>query len=370
MNSLKVLVLSNDTTYTYNLRNEVLERLVNDGHEVVVVSKPLLLRDELEALGCRLIDLNTNRHGTNPISDFGLMLQFRKIIRTEKPDLVLTYNIKPNAYGGMACRMTKSRYMANITGLGTALEYPGLMQKITSRLYKLGVAGADCVFFQNEENEQFFKTHHMLRKETHTRLLPGSGVSLKRHHALPYPADDGKIHFLFIARIMQAKGTDLYLNAAKRIHEKHPNAVFHICGLCDDEKYNDLLKEAEKGGYILYHGEQKDMIPFFEQAHCIVHPSYYPEGMSNVLLEAAAHCRPIITTDRSGCRETVEDGKTGFIIPIRDEDALVNALEKFLQTSWEEKRDMGLRGRTKIEREFDRQLVVKAYEEEIERIFA
>lgn len=370
MNSLKILVISNDTTYTYNLRNEVLESLVNDGHEVVVASKPLLLQDELKTIGCRLIDLETNRHGTSPISDLGLLLRCRRILKSEKPDLVLTYNIKPNAYGGMACRMTKSRYMANITGLGTALEYPGLMQKITSRLYKLGVAGADCVFFQNAENEQFFETHHMLRKGTHTRLLPGSGVSLKLHKAMPYPEESDRIHFLFIARIMQQKGIDLYLGAAKRIFETHKNVMFHICGLCDDAKYDGFLKEAQRDGYILYHGEQKDMIPFFEQAHCIVHPSYYPEGMSNVLLEAAAHCRPIITTDRSGCRETVEDGKTGFVIPIRDEDALVDALEKFLQMSWEQKRDMGLAGRAKIEREFDRQLVVKAYKEEIERIFA
>lgn len=235
---------------------------------------------------------------------------------------------------------------------------------------KIGVAGAECIFFQNEENKQFFETHRMIRKGTRTKLLPGSGVSLKMHKAMPYPAEDGQINFLFIARIMKEKGIDLYLGAAKRIYEKHKNVMFHICGLCDDEKYNGLLKEAEKDGYILYHGEQKNMIPFFEMAHCIVHPSYYPEGMSNVLLEAAAHCRPIITTDRSGCRETVEDGKTGFVIPIKDEDALAEALERFLAMSWEQKRNMGLAGRAKIEREFDRQIVVQLYEEEVERVFA
>ncbi len=108
------------------------------------------------------------------------------------------------------------------------------------------------------------------------------------------------------------------------------------------------------------------MVSFFAMAHCIVHPSYYPEGMSNVLLEAAAHCRPIIATDRAGCRETVDDGKSGFVIPIKNEDALVEALEKFLSMSWEQKKDMGLAGRAKVEKEFDRQIVVKAYVEEIE----
>ena len=145
--------------------------------------------------------------------------------------------------------------------------------------------------------------------------------------------------------------------------------MFHICGYCDDKRYLDLLKETEIDGYISYHGEQKNMLPFFAMANCIVHPSYYPEGMSYVLLEAAAHCRPIITTNRPGCRETVDDGKTGFIIPTKNEDALVDAIEKFLEMSWQQQCDMGLAGRKKIEREFDRQIVVDAYMEEIERIF-
>lgn len=370
MNKLKVMILANDTTYTYNLRNEIIERLVLDGHEVVVVSQPLNLQEELKGLGCRLVDIKTNRHGTNPCSDFRLLLKFRKVLLDEKPDVALSYNIKPNVYGGIACRMTKTHYIANITGLGTAVEYPGLMQKITTMLYKIGIAGADCVMFQNRENMRFFVDNHMLPKKARIRLLPGSGVSLKVHKAMEYPEDNNMINFLFIARVMAEKGIDLYIGAAKRIYEKYKNVMFHICGQCDDKKYIRLLKEAEKDGYITYHGEQKSMVPFFEMAHCIVHPSFYPEGMSNVLLEAAAHCRPIIATDRAGCRETVDDGKSGFIIPIKNEDALVNALDKFLSMNWGKKRDMGRAGRAKVEREFNRQIVVRAYVEEIERIIS
>lgn len=363
----KILFLANDTTYTYNLRNEIIERLVADGYEVVIVSQLLLFQDELKDMGCRLVSLETNRHGTNPISDLGLLMKFRSILSAEKPDVALTYNIKPNAYGGIACRMTKTRYLPNITGLGTAVEYPGLMQTISTKLYKAGVAGADCVFFQNEENRQFFISRHMLPENARTRLLPGSGVSLKIHKAMPYPEDRDCIHFLFIARVMREKGIDLYLNAAERIYAEHKNVMFHICGQCDDERYTELLKLAGEKGYIQYHGEQKDMIPYFQMAHCIVHPSYYPEGMSNVLLEAAAHCRPIIATDRAGCRETVDNGKSGFVIPIKNEDALTDALKRFLEMSWEQRRDMGLAGRKKIEQEFDRQIVVRAYMEEIEK---
>ncbi len=367
MQGLKVLVLANDTTYAFNLRDELLERLVSDGNEVIVASQPLLYQDELKGMGCRLIDIETNRHGKNPLSDLGLLSKFKKLLKAEKPDMVLTYNIKPNVYGGMACKSLKIRYIPNITGLGTAVEYPGMMQKLTTRLYKSGVAGASCIMFQNDENQAFFAEHKMLKQGVRTRLLPGSGVNLNKHKAMPYPENSDTINFLFIARVLKEKGIDLYLNSAKRIYEKHKNVVFHICGLCDDESYLGLLDEAEKSGYIKYHGQQKDMIPFFEMAHCIVHPSYYPEGMSNVLLEAAAHCRPIIATDRSGCRETVDDRKSGFIVPIKDEEALVNALEAFLAMPYDQKRDMGLAGRAKIEKEFDRQFVVGAYLEEIER---
>ena len=202
MKNLKVMILANDTTYTYNLRNEIIERLVADGHEVLIASQPLLLQDELKALGARLIDIETNRHGVNPFSDLGLLLKYRKLLLDEKPDIALTYNIKPNAYGGIACRMTKTHYIPNITGLGTAVEYPGLMQKISTKLYKAGVAGADCIMFQNEENRQFFIEHHMMPKKARTRLLPGSGVSLKVHQVMDYAADKETVNFLFVARVM------------------------------------------------------------------------------------------------------------------------------------------------------------------------
>ena len=156
-----------------------------------------------------------------------------------------------------------THYLPNITGLGTAVEHPGLMQKLTTRLYKVGVAGADCVFFQNTENKMFFEQHNMLNTKTKIRLLPGSGVSLKIHKPLSYPTEEDIISFLFIARIMKEKGIELYLNAAKRIYEGHKNVMFHICGYCDDNSYLQRIKDAEKDGYIAYHGEQKDMIPFF-----------------------------------------------------------------------------------------------------------
>ena len=174
--------------------------------------------------------------------------------------------------------------------------------------------------------------------------------------------------YLRINDILKEKGIDLYLNAAEHFHAQRQDVVFHICGGCDDARYLSILEDAQNRGVVEYHGQQKNMLPFYEQAGCVVHPSYYPEGMSNVLLEAAAHARPIIATDRSGCRETVDDGVTGYVIPIKDSTALIAALEKFLALTYQQRIDMGLAGRQKMEREFARQIVVQKYLEELAQI--
>lgn len=311
-------------------------------------------------MGCTLIGIDNDRHGKNPLQDGRLLLRYLSILRQEQPEAVLSFNIKPNIYGGMACRHLGIRFLPNVTGLGTALEYPGPLQALTCALYRIGVSRADCIFFQNRSNQDFFASRRLISPGTRSVLLPGSGVDLGAFSPLPYPRGD-TVHFLFVSRILKEKGIDLYLHAARAIRRTHPEAVFHVCGCCDDPAYRAVMESAVQAGDIVYHGEQRDMRPFYEMACCVVHPSYYPEGMANALLEAAACARPIITTDRSGCAETVEDGRTGLLIPIRDQGALTAALERFLSLSWEQRRDMGRLGREKMEREFDRAIVADRY---------
>lgn len=360
----KVAILANDTTYTYNLRGALIKELIKQKYEIYIIAEILGFKQELETLGCNLINIDIGRHGTNPISDLKLMRKYKKILKQIKPGFVLSYNIKPNVYGGLACQSIKTKFMPNITGLGTALEYPGLMQKLTVFLNKIGLKKADVVFFQNSENMSFFEKHKILSKKTKMVLLPGSGVDLEKHKLMDYP-NDKIIKFLYIARIMKDKGIDIYLETARKIKEKYVNTEFHICGYCDDDKYKDILDKYAKEKIIIYHGEQKNMLPFFEMAHAIVHPSYYPEGMSNVLLEAAAHGRPIICTDRSGCRETVDNEKTGFLVSIKNTNSVITAAENIINMSFKERKEMGLKGRKKIEKEFDRLFVVKSYIKEI-----
>ena len=356
----KIVILTNDTMFTYKHRKEIIESLCLKNYEVVIVCRLLQFQEEFIKLGCRLVNINNNRHSKNPLKDIGLFWQYYKILKKEKPNLVLSFHIKPNIYGGMACRLLNIPYIVNITGLGTAVEYPGKLQKLTVSLYKIALKKVNTIFFQNVGNQNFFEEHKLIPNKAKTVLLPGSGVNLTEYQPLPY--DQTKtINFLFTARILKEKGIDLYLNVAKIVKTKYPNTCFHICGDCDDKKYVDIIKEFENKGYVKWHGEQKDMKPFLLQTNCVIHPSYYPEGMSNVLLEAAASARPIITTNRNGCKEIVEDGKTGFVIPIKDEQALLNAIYKFLNLSFEQQKQMGILGRQKIEKEFDRQLVVDKY---------
>ncbi len=206
----RVALLANDTTYTYNLRLALIKELINQKYDVYIVAEILMFEDELKAEGCHLININVDRHGTKCLSDFKLMQQYKKILKQIKPDFVLSYNIKPNVYGGMACRSIKTKFMPNITGLGTALEYPGLMQKLTIVLNKIGLKNADVVFFQNNENMSFFEKYRILSKNTRMVLLPGSGVDLEKHVLLNYP-DDSTIRFLYIARITKDKGIDIFL---------------------------------------------------------------------------------------------------------------------------------------------------------------
>lgn len=280
-----------------------------------------------------------------------------------KPDIVLGYTIKPNIYGALAAGEKNIPFVANITGLGTAVENPGKSQKLMIALYKIAFRKVQKVFFQNTDNQQFFIDHKIAVEKQ--GLLPGSGVNLKRFPLKEYPNDD-IIRFAFISRIMKEKGIDQYLEAAKEIKKKYPNTEFHICGFCEEE-YEGKLSEYNKNGTVIYHGMIRDVAEFLTDIHCVIHPTYYPEGMSNVLLEASASGRPIITTDRSGCREVVDDGVNGYMIPCQNGEKLIEAVEKFIRLSNDNRKNMGLAGRVKVENEFDRQIVVQKYVDEVEK---
>lgn len=357
----RILVLTNNSVGLFAFRRELLEQLIQAGYRVYIALPYGNRVEYFKTMGCQYINTPLERHGTNPITDFKLILSYKKIIKAVKPDVVLTYTIKPNIYGGIACRSSKVPYIPNVTGLGSAINDKKWMQSFLIWLYRIAFRKAQTVFFQNEANEQFF-TDKRIAVGKH-RIIPGSGVNLEHYQVLKYPSEK-EIHFLFIARVMKEKGIEEYLQAAQVIRKRRPDVHFHILGFCE-EAYEQKLADLQAQGVIEYHGLQDDVRAFHRISHCTIHPTYYPEGMSNVLLESAACGRPVITTDRSGCKEIVENGKTGYLIPERDAKELIAKIEEFLALPHNDKIRMGLAGREHVENKFDRQIVIGAYLEEI-----
>ena len=360
----KILILTNSIGGLHSFRKEVVKAIVDAGYEVYI-SEPD--DDErvryFEEIGCHIVKTAFNRRGMNPLEDFKLMLKYRMMIKQLKPKAVLTYTIKPNIYGGIACRLTGTPQLANVTGLGDAMENGGWLQKLTVGLYKMGIGKARCVFFQNATNKQFCEAHGIVGRKT--RLLPGSGVNLEHHRFLELPSDR-VIKFLFISRLLRDKGTEEFFEMAKAIKARYENTEFQILGWCEGD-YQQQLDELVEKGVVKYLGSTSDVRPYLADVHCTIMPSYH-EGMSNVNLESAANGRPVITTGVPGCRETVDDGVTGFLVKPRDAVSVIEGVERFLALPYEDKQKMGRQAREKVEREFDREIVVKAYLEEIETL--
>lgn len=358
---MKVLILSNFGMGLYKFRKELIQELINYGHEVFIS----LPNDEyiplLESLGCKYIESEVDRRGTNPIADLQLLTTYIKIINKIKPDIVLTYTIKPNIYGGIACRITKTTYIPNITGLGTAIENEGLMQKITLSLYKVALKSAKCVFFQNEPNREFFIERGITKNKV--EVIPGSGVNLELHRFEEYPNDKENIRLLFIGRIMKAKGVDELIEAAKKIKEICEFVEFHFIGFCE-EGYLEELSELNDSGIIFYHGKQDDVHKFIKNSHAIILPSYH-EGTSNVLLESASTGRPVLASNVTGCKETFDDGVSGIGFEVKNVNALITAVQQFLELSQENRKQMGIAGRKKMEQEYDRKIVINSYLKQI-----
>lgn len=360
---MRILFLSNHDTCIYNIRLEILMALMESGHEVIISSPNGTKIEALKALGCSYIETEFNNRATSIKEDLLLIRQYRKVIRTTQPDVVLTYMIKPNIYGGIAARKEKIPVIANITGLGTALHNKGLSQKVIITLYRFAFKKVHLVFFQNEGNFNFFKQKRIICERG--KLLPGSGVNLVKFSPLPYP-DDKVVNFVFIARIMKDKGIDHYLEAAKVIGAEDKNAKFYLCGTCDDA-YVEILNKYQAAGIIAYLGVVEDIRDIYKMMHCTVLPSYH-EGLSNVLLESAACARPNITTNVNGCKEVVENGITGIIVEAKSTQSLISGIRRFLTLNRDKREKMGKNGRLKVEKEFDRQVVVNAYLEAVSTI--
>lgn len=355
-----ILILANSSKGVYGFRNELMLELLKN-YKVIVSVPDETCTQELASEGCQVIHTPIDRRGMNPREDAGLFLSYCKLLRRIRPDLVLTYTIKPNVYGGYACRKMKIPYMATITGLGSAFERSGILKKMIVCMYRAGIRKASCIFFQNAQNRKIFKDLRITGEKD--LLVCGSGVNLNFHQLEEYPKETST-RFLFVGRIMKEKGIEEFLAAAKALHDE--NTSFELLGYCDED-YQAMLDQYEEQGLIRQHGFHTDVHAYLKEASALVLPTYH-EGMSNVLMEASATGRPVIASNISGCREIFEEGVTGFGCEPRNADSLIQAMRKFLELDTEKRARMGILARKKMESEFDRRAVIDVYIKEINRL--
>lgn len=362
---MKILILCNNANGLYLFRRELLLGLIEDGHEIHVSMPEDEYCEKVTTLGVKFIPTSLDRRGNNPIKDMGLYRFYKCLMGQIKPDVVLTYTIKPNIYGAFACGK-KIPCMVNITGLGTAIQNGGMKSRLLVAMYKVGVCRARTIFFQNQSNMDFMQSKGIGRKNA--RLLPGSGVNLSEHPYVKYPEENGQIRLLAVLRVMKDKGIDEYLNAARVLASD--KLKFVLAGPYEEEtrkEYEPVIDELCSQGKLEYLGQIDNVPEEMAKSNIIVHPSYH-EGLSNVLLEAAACGRPVIASDVAGCRETLEDNKTGILCRAEDNQALIDAISRMAEMDYSSLETMGRAGRKYVEENYSRDVVIAAYREVLREI--
>ncbi|MBR3241551.1 MAG: glycosyltransferase family 4 protein [Parasporobacterium sp.] len=355
MTAKKYLIITNHSYMLWQFRRDLIEELLKSGE--VVISTPFMGHVEgFKAMGCRMIETKLNRRGINPFEELKLYRFYKELIKQENPDLVITYSIKPNIYAGYVCRKLGIPYFVNVQGLGTAFQKRSI-SGIATRLYRTALKDARTVFFENTEIAKVF-LHRKIIPQEKIMTLHGAGVNLEYFVQQPYPTEEAGIRFLYLGRIMKEKGVDEFFEASRQIKARYGKLVeFDLVGFFEDD-YKETVEQLVSDKTEKFFGFQADPRPWYADTHCIVQPSYH-EGMNNVLLEAAATGRALITTDISGCREAVLDGETGLLCQRADIESLVQCMERFLSMTTAERAAMGARGRKWMEQNFDRRDVVE-----------
>lgn len=350
----RILFLVNEDVVIYNFRLEIVQKFLDMGVEVYISCPYGIKLERLKEMGAIIVDIYIDRRGTNLFSDSKLIKAYKKLIQKTHPDLVLSYTVKPNIYGAIACKKNNVPIVTTITGLGNGIHNGGIIEKILIFLYRRTFKTVNKVFFQNEEDFSYFKKHKLLNGDY--EIIPGSGVNLTKFHYLSYPKT---ISFLFAARVMKQKGIEEFLNAASFIKKANPAVMFEVCGSCDPE-YKEIIKKYKDSGVINYYGQVTNLIDYYKNNACIVLPSYH-EGMSNTLLEAASCGRPLIASNVCGCKEIIDDGVNGYLCEPKSPLSLIGAIEKFMLLSLDERKKMGSLSRQKVESHFDRNYVIDKY---------
>jgi len=362
----KILFSVNTAWNAANFRVGLLSRLMAAEYEIVIAAPQDEHVARLQALGCRFIDLPLQAHGRSPIADLDLLRRYLRIFRAERPDIFMGFTAKPNIYGSLAAAIMAVPTINNIAGLGTVFNEHGVTNLVLRRLYRLALARAHRVFFQNREDMALF-TGSGIAPADRAEVLPGSGVDLVRFAPAPPEsrAAGEPVTFLLVGRLLRDKGVAEFVAAGDRVRSTLPDVRLQILGFTDDGNpafvQQHELQSWEAQGRATYFEPTVDVRPFMAAADCVVLPTYYPEGTPRALLEAAAMGKPIITTDTAGCRTVLIDGVSGFLVPPRDVTALADRMLAFAALPAEARAAMGRASRDHAKRAFDETIIANRY---------
>lgn len=357
----RILFVGNTAWSMYNFRGNLIKRLAQDYEVCVAAPFDAVFSDKIIALGAKFLSIEIAAKGTNPITDSFLTAKFVRLFKQEQVDFIFLYTIKPNIYGGVAARMCKIPFIAVTTGLGYTFVVDNMISRIARKLYKFSFKHAKQVWFLNKEDEADFLKYKLLDKKK-SWVLHGEGVDTMRFALKSMP---DKVSFLLMARMLWDKGVGDFVEAARIVKRKHPQIEFKLLGFLNAENPSAIseaqIKSWEKEGLVKYLGVTNNVVPYLTDATSLVLPSYYREGIPMTLLEAASMGRVLITTDNVGCRDTVDDNKTGFICPIKNVKMLAGCMLKLVEMKQEERISMGKAARDKVLNEFDEKRVFSAY---------
>lgn len=362
----RVMLISNSTWNLAHFRRPVIDALVAKGYEVLAAAPADRAAEELEALGVRLLPLTFRPGAISPLSDMRLARDLARLMRQVSPDVVLTFTIKPNIYGGFASRVTGIPTVPTISGIGSAMMGSGPMPIITRRLFAPALKKAPAIFFQNSEDRDLFVARG-LANNSQVRLVPGSGIDPSHFAQLPLPADE-PFTFLMIGRLLRDKGVVELAEASRILRAEGRQFRMIVLGSADADNptaiASRLVDEWVAEGVLEHLDHRQDVRAVIAKAHCVILPSYR-EGLSRSLLEGASMGRPLIATDVPGCRDVVEDGINGFLCAPRSAAELAEAMRRMMDLDPAAREAMGAASRGLVENRFDQQLVADAYVREL-----
>ena len=350
------IVFSIDRAFLIH-RKDIALTAKKKGYDVSIVAADTGKKDEILSLGLNFINLPISRSGKNIFQDMKSFFFLMNLYRLERPDIVHHVGIKILLWGGLAAKITKINGVVNaVSGLGTLFsqEKKTLISSLFIKIFRFSNKRKNLfIIFQNNEDKSFFLNQKVVRPEQ-IQMTNGSGVDLDKY-TYSTEIKNGKIKIIFTARMIIEKGVIILINAAEILRQKYQDKIqFLLCGNIDDSSQAIRKEELESlcdGEYIQWLDFRTDIPLLLKESHIVVFPSYYREGIPKALIEAAAIGRPIITTDYVGCKEAVIDNYNGYLVPIKDSNAIAEKIEILIQD--ENKRiEMGQNSRNLAESKF------------------